>query len=165
MVIEYGVPIVNAIGAEPAAVEGVVTDNLIDITVCNNTRLAGDEAAGANRAEVSEDKNTLMIHVETCDGDVAINVNGVLLSLVGAGPGAITASVSNSGDVRLLNDETVVIRSVVDPLSDATVDVAKSLVLVRHTGEPPENDKAPAGKFMMVIEEAHADSFKEPVSI
>ena len=160
VVIEYGVPIANAIGDEPETVDGVVTDNLIDITVCNDTRLTGTEAAGANRAAVSKDKNTLMIHVETCTGDVAINVNGVLLSLVGAGPGAITASISNSGDVRLLNDETVVIRSVVDPLSDATVEVAKSLVLVRHTGEPPEDDKAPTGKFMMVIEEAHADSFK-----
>ena len=46
-----------------------------------------------------------------------------------------------------------------DPLSDETVDVAKKLELIRHTGSASANQKDPSGKFRLVVEEAHVDSF------
>ena len=161
VMIEYGVPITNAIGDAPTE-QGAV-DNAIEITVCGGDRLVGTEDETDNRASVSKDNMMLTIHVDQCAGEATtdvINIEGVLLSLVGSGADSITATVSNTGDVRLLNHEAAVIRSVVDPLTDDKVTVAKSLVLVRHTGSPPAVEKAPADKFMMVIEEAHVDSFE-----
>ena len=45
------------------------------------------------------------------------------------------------------------------PLNDDTVEVAKKLELIRHTGEPESGEKAPKGKFMLVVAEPHNDSF------
>ena len=164
VMIEYGVPITNEIGEEPDSGD----DTMINVSVCDTSgsgdellRLVGTESVGGNRASVSEDGSVLTIHVMKCQGDNAqISVENVRLSLVGSGADSITASVTNSGDVRLLNNEAFVIRSVVDPLGDDAVKVAKKLTLIRHTGKHPTDDKAPTGKFMFVVEEAHVDSFK-----
>ena len=72
---------------------------------------------------------------------------------------SVTASVSSTGDISILGNEQVVIRAVVDPLSDDTVDVAKKLALLNRTGEPVSTDKDPKGRFVLVIEEPHNDSF------
>ena len=159
--IDYGVPVTNDFSATADA-------NTIGVTVCSNVRLAaaaaGAAAGSGNRVSLSSDMETITIVVESCDddGDGAgvINVEGVLLSLVGSGAESITASVSTTGDVRLLNEGTaVVISSVVSPLNDDTVEVGKKLELIRHTGEPGSGDKAPKGKFVLVVAEPHNDSF------
>ena len=155
VMIEYGVPITNAVGDEPD--EGL--DNNINITVCDSTRLGGDEAETANRASVSKDGSVLTISIESCaTGDsVVIEVQGVLLSLVGSGAEAITATVTNTGDVRLLNNETQVIRSVVNPLSDDEVSVSP-ITVIRHDGSIEKNKTSDF--FNLVITEAHLDSFE-----
>ena len=89
------------------------------------------------------------------DGSV-IEVRGVLLSLVGSGQDSITATVTNTGDVRLLNNETQVIRSVVNPLSDDEVSVSP-ITVIRHDGSIADNKTD--DYFHLVIEEAHLDSF------
>ena len=161
VMIEYGVPITNAIGALPA---DDATDNNINITVCaENTRLAGDEDDGTdgttaeNRASVSKDGSILTINIVTCTAaNAAVEVRGVLLSLVGSGAESITATVTNTGDVRLLNNETQVIRSVVNPLSDDEISVS-AITVIRHDGSIDENKTDDF--FHLVIEEAHLDSF------
>ena len=53
----------------------------------------------------------------------SINVEGVLLSLVGSGASTVMATVTTTGDVRLPgggNNRVTVIDSVVDPLTDDT---------------------------------------------
>ena len=164
VMIEYGVPITNAVGPLPAAVEDVVTDNNINITICGTdpTRIMGDEADGTegttavNRASVSKDGSMLTISIESCGTDEVIEVRGVLLSLVGSGQDSITATVTNTGDVRLLSNETQVIRSVVDPLSDDEVSV-KPITVIRHSGDIADNKTD--DYFNLVIAEAHLDSF------
>ena len=163
--IDYGVPITN----DFSAVTSATTDDpleTITVTVCNTTRLKVEDPAETtgNRVSLSSDKETLTITIDDCDDDApsteVINVEGVLLSLVGSGAESITASISTSGDVRLLNEGTaVVISSVVSPLNDDTVEVDKKLELIRHTGEPGSDDKAPKGKFVLVVAEPHNDSF------
>ena len=151
LMIEYGVPITNAVG------DGETTpDNDINITVCAGTRLAGDEVDPDSRASVSKDGSMLTINVASCSGEEAIEIRGVLLSLVGSGADSITASVTNTGDVRLLNNETQVIRSVVDPLSDDEVSVS-AITVIRHDGSIADNKTEDF--FHLVIEEAHLDSF------
>ena len=160
--IDYGVPITNTVGR---ATTTTAADDEIAIRVCGeDLLLAGDEVVGedgANRATISSDMETLTIEVEMCTGDddTVISVSGVRLSLVGSGADDVTASVTGTGLISILGNEEVVIRSVVDPLSDDTVNVTKLLELVRHTGAPPSDEKAPEKKFRLVIEEPHNDSF------
>ena len=163
VVLEYGVPITNKVGASNAVPDMNIPDTNIEVVVCGTapgTRLMGNEIEGENRAAVSSNGKTLTVHVDECGADQSIQVKGVLLSLVGSGATSITASISNTGDVYLLNDEALVIRTVVNPLTDDTVKVSKKLILIRHTGDPGKTDKAPLGKFVLVIEEAHDDSFE-----
>ena len=139
--IDYGVPITNDFG-------DTGTLDTIAVTVCGAARLQIEDPVPetGNRVSLSADQETITITVEACNdnGTGVINVEGVLLSLVGSGAESITASVTTSGGVRLLNDgDTVVISSVVSPLNDDTVTVAKKLELIRHTGEPGSGDKAP----------------------
>ena len=89
----------------------------------------------------------------------SINVEGVLLSLVGSGASSVMATVTTTGDVRLPgggNNRVTVIDSVVDPLTDDNVEVGQKLTLTRHTGEPSDAKKT---VFHLVITEAHVDSF------
>ena len=140
VMIDYGVPITNAVGAA-VLVDSIPVDNNINITVCDGNRLAetDPDAVAANRASVSKDGSVLSINLETCSGVAAvIDVRGVLLSLVGSGQDSITASVTNTGDVRLLNNETQVIRAVVNPLSDDEVSVSP-ITVIRHDGSIDEN--------------------------
>ena len=88
--------------------------------------------------------------------DGVIEVKGVLLSLVGSGAESITATVTNTGSVRLVSNETQVIRSVVDPLSDDEVSVSP-ITVIRHDGSIDENKTD--DYFHLVITEAHLDSF------
>ena len=88
--------------------------------------------------------------------DGVIEVKGVLLSLVGSGAESITATITNTGDVRLVSNETQVIRSVVDPLSDDEVSVSP-ITVIRHDGSIDENKTD--DYFHLVITEAHLDSF------
>ena len=166
VMIEYGVPITNAVGPL-TEVGGVVTDNNIDITVCGEPnsliRLTGDEADGTvetapavNRASVSKDGSMLTIYVEECAKGRVIEVKDVLLSLVGSGAESITATITNTGDVRLVSNETQVIRSVVDPLSDDEVSVSP-ITVIRHDGSIDDNKTD--DYFHLVITEAHLDSF------
>ena len=156
VMIEYGVPITNAVG--PAA-DGDNPDNNINITVCDDNRLDGTtDNDTVNRASVSKDGSVLSISLETCAGVAAvIDVRGVLLSLVGTGQDSITATVTNTGDVRLLNNETQVIRSVVNPLSDDEVSVSP-ITVIRHDGSIETNKTSDF--FHLVITEAHLDSFE-----
>ena len=85
-----------------------------------------------------------------------IEVKGVLLSLVGSGAESITATITNTGDVRLVSNETQVIRSVVDPLSDDEISVSP-ITVIRHDGSIDENKTD--DYFHLVITEAHLDSF------
>ena len=152
--IEYGVPITNAVGPGP---DGTDPDNNINITVCNTTRLDGTtDDDTVNRASVSKDGSVLTISIESCAPDQVIEVRGVLLSLVGSGQDSITATVTNTGDVRLLSNETQVIRSVVDPLSDDEVSVSP-ITVIRHSGSIADNKTD--DYFNLVIAEAHLDSF------
>ena len=80
----------------------------------------------------------LTIYVEDCGEEGVIEVKGVLLSLVGSGAESITATVTNTGSVRLVSNETQVIRSVVDPLSDDEVSVSP-ITVIRHDGSIDEN--------------------------
>ncbi len=59
----------------------------------------------------------------------SINIEGVRLSLVGSGRDSITASVTGTGDVRLLGgaNTVTVMNSIVDELDDDGVDVATTL--------------------------------------
>ena len=87
----------------------------------------------------------------------SINIEGVRLSLVGSGRDNITASVTGTGDVRLLGgaNTLTVINSVVDELDDDGVDVATKLTLIRHTGDPAKT----VTKFKLLIEENTVRSF------
>ena len=77
------------------------------------------------------------------DVESSINIEGVRLSLVGSGRDNITASVSGTGDIRLLGgaNTVTVMNSIVDELDDDGVDVATTLTLIRHTGGPEKADE------------------------
>ena len=87
----------------------------------------------------------------------SINIEGVRLSLVGSGRDNITASVTGTGDVRLLGgaNTVTVMNSIVDELTDDGVDVATTLTLIRHTGDPGTS----ASKFKLLIKENTVRSF------
>ena len=158
VVIDYGVPIANDIGA---------ADNMIAVTVCGASVdvFDGNEADTENRASLSTDSETLTIHVMNCgiDDTQPINIDGVLLSLVGSGATSIEAGISATGGVRLSgggNARLTVIGSVVDPLTDDNVKAGQKLTLIRHTGEFASS--APGkNQFHLVITEAHNDSFAD----
>ena len=90
------------------------------------------------------DGNTITVTVADdngCAGTDSINVEGVRLSLVGSGRDNITASVTGTGDVRLLGgaNTVTVMNSIVDELDDDGVDVDTTLTLIRHTGDPEDS--------------------------
>ena len=77
------------------------------------------------------------------DGPHAINVDGVLLSLVGSGASSVMASVTATGAMRLpggVANRVTVIENVVDPLEDENVKVGQTLTLVRHTGKAAKDE-------------------------
>ena len=142
VLIDYGVPITNVVG------DG--TNNTIDVDIC------GEDGDNTN-TEI--DGNTITATVvanNTCGSGTSINVEGVLLSLVGSGRDNITASVTGTGDVRLLGgaNTVTVMNSIVDELTDAGVDVDTTLTLIRHTGDPEK-----ATKFKLLIKENTVRSF------
>ena len=144
VLIDYGVPITNAVG------DG--TDNTIDVDIC-------DAEGDATNTEI--DGNTITVTVidsNACESDDSINIEGVQLSLVGSGRDNITASVTGTGDVRLLGgaNTVTVMNSIVDELDDDGVDVATTLTLIRHTGDPEIETTT---KFKLLIEENTVRSF------
>ena len=160
VVFDYGVPITNDVGDAPGEVDNVTPpDNFISVTICGSTRAEGNELAEVDGTEI-----TITIdgdEIETCAVNMggSINVDGVLLSLVGSGATEVMVTASVSGDVRLggaNGNRATVIDSVVDPLSDAAVDVGQKLTLIRHSGDPADAKKT---QFHLVITEPHNDSF------
>ena len=123
----------------------------------DNTDTDENEAAA-----VDVDGSTITITVEVAAHAppvTSINVDGVLLSLVGSGASSVTASVTTTGDVRLPGggaNRVTVIENVVDPLEDENVKVGQEVTLVRHTGEPEADEPS---IFKLVITEPHNDSF------
>ena len=91
-----------------------------------------------------------------------INVDGVLLSLVGSGASSVMASVTATGAVRLpggVANRVTVIENVVDPLEDENVKVGQKLTLIRHEGEPKEDDPS---VFHLVITEPPSTPLMAP---
>ena len=76
---------------------------------------------------------------------------------MGSGLDSIPATVTSTGDIRLLGgaNTVTVMNSIVDELDDDGVDVATTLTLIRHTGEPDGDDT----KFKLLIEENTVRSF------
>ena len=153
VVISYGVPIENDVGAL------ATPDEAIDISICAGGRLAAD----ANEVAVNKARGTITITMGGADGGTcspnggAINVDNVLLNLVGSGLSSIDATIRGTGDVRTGNTTQAVISSIVDPLTDDDVDVGQQVTLIRHTGERASGDKK--SQFHLVITEPHVDSF------
>ena len=157
--IDFGVPITNTM---------TTTDNAITVEICD------EQADFTNNVAIDDDDGTITLTVagnvgEGTDASIAIsctdgnsiNVDGVLLSLVGSGATSIEATVSVTGDVRLggnSGNRVTVIDSVVDPLDDAAVKVGQTLKLIRHSGEPLDDAKT---QFHLVITEPHNDSFDD----
>ena len=122
-------------------------DGTIEITV------QGTDGVGADDS-VATPCNTDGANQATTD---SINIEGVLVSLVGSGATSVTVTVRGTGDVRLpggANSTATVIAAVVDPLTDDNVKVGQTLELIRHTGKP-----SGGSEFHLVITEAHKDSF------
>ena len=144
VLIDYGVPITNALDTADG--------NNIDVDICNQS---DNEVPG----NVEIEGNTITVTVEDdngCPGESSINVEGVRLSLVGSGLDNITASVTATGDVRLLGgaNTVTVMNSIVDELDDDGIDVAETLTLIRHTGDPEDETK-----FKLLIMENTVRSF------
>ena len=150
VVIDYGVPITNAVGNLDLEVNTMA--NEISVLICNNTP-AGNAAA----TKVSGNKITITVAASvTCGTDTRIDVSGVRLSLVGSGADTVTASVTATGGVRLTGSNRItVIDTIADELTDDGVTVKDKVTLVRHTGKP--DDKA---QFKLIIEENTVDAFK-----
>ena len=144
VLIDYGVPITNALDT--------ADDNNIDVDICDQPDVDVPD-------NVEIEGNTITITVEDgngCANNASINVEGVRLSLVGSGLDNITASVTATGDVRLLGgaNTVTVMNSIVDELDDDGIDVAETLTLIRHTGDPED-----AAKFKLLIMENTVRSF------
>jgi hypothetical protein len=155
VLIDYGVPITNAIGA-------ATVDNSIAVEICGEPREVADSA------DVDVEGNTITVTVADdtdCTANESINVEGVRLSLVGSGLDNITASVTATGDVRLLGgaNTVVVMNSIVDELTDDGIDVGKKLTLIRHTGVLDADSKSddPANKFKLLIMENTVRAFDD----
>jgi hypothetical protein len=144
--LDFGVPITNTLGDADA--------NGIVVEIC-------DAAGDAENTKIDADDGTITITTDSvscngADGNSAINVDGVRVSLVGSGLSSLEVSVNVSGDVRLGDKTATVIDAIVDPLTDEDVDVAEKVTVVRHTGEFDD----PANKrFKLVVTEPHNDSF------
>ena len=155
VVINYGVPITNTMTSVPPIV----------VEVC------GVETDIGRNVEIDDEDGTIEIMVlgragtegtdpplaTPCDDGDSINVEGVLVSLVGSGATSVTATVTGTEDVRLpsgSNSTATVITAVVDPLIDDNVEAGETLELIRHTGKP-----SGGSEFHLVITEAHKDSF------
>ena len=174
VVIDYGVPITNTMMTD---LDGTVDSNTttpgrIIVDICGET----DDIA--NNVDIDDEEGTITIRVlgdddtrDTTDTgddrvatvcantptqDASINIEGVLVSLVGSGATSVTATVRGTGDVRLPGGTATatVISAVVDPLIDDNVN-ADALELIRHTGKPSGSGT----EFHLVITEAHNDSF------
>ena len=150
-VIDYGVPITNDVGV-----------GAIEVEICG---MASTIDAVAAAVDVDQDDGIITITVDgsvtpcAASGEVSINVEGVMVSLVGSGATSVTATVSGRDDVRLPGgavNSAIVITNVVDPLTDDNVNVprGKKVELIRHTGIP-----SGTAVFTLVITEAHDDSF------
>ena len=157
VLIDYGVPITNAVGAAPLTASGVTPpDNNISVSICREN---DERETTATNAAVEGNTITITVAEDNVCGETAsINIEGVQLSLVGSGRDNITASVTGTGDVRLLGgaNTVTVMNSIVDELDDDGVDVDTTLTLIRHTGDP-EDEKVT--KFKLLIEENTVRSF------
>ena len=161
VVIDYGVPITNELGEKPQPISGVdQPDPFIGVTICGGNRVDGIALAEVDDTEITITINGTQVSTcSTAGAGGSINVDGVLLSLVGSGATEVMATVSVSGDVRLggaNGNRATVIDSVVDPLTDADVKVGQKLTLIRHSGDPADATKT---QFHLVITEPHNDSF------
>ena len=152
VVIDYGVPITNAVAT-------TATDSNpspIRVNICDlNNSVTATQAEAVAVVSGSTITITADDDCATANTDV-INIDNVRLSLVGSGGDSIEASVSPTGDIRLLSGGGLfpVIRSIIDPLSDDDV-TADEATLVRHTGSPTGRDNA----FKLVITEPTVDAF------
>ena len=90
------------------------------------------------------------------DENDVIDLSGVRLSLVGSGRDSVEASVTSTGNIRLLGGAATVtvMNSVVDELTDGGIEVVDTLTLIRHTGAPDD-----ATKFKLFITENTVRSF------
>ena len=161
--ITYGARIDNDI-----AVDGDTPGTDIAIRVCSNEFV--DRASMADvstpsrpttqplKAMVNDNRITIRLAGSTCNNMAAvIDVSGVRLALAGEGQDSITANVRGGGAVRLVGDtEFLVIRSIVDELTDAGVKVKPGVTLIRHTGAPKGD-----GKFKLMLTENAVDSFTD----
>ena len=153
--ITYGARIDNDI-----AVDGATPGTDIAIRVCSNDFVDRIDTATVStptspttqplKAMVNGDKITVRLAGSTCNTDAAvIDVSGVRLALAGEGQDDITANVRGGGAVRLVGaTEFLVIRSIVDELTDAGVKVKPAVTLIRHTGAPKSD-----GKFKLMLTE------------
>ena len=162
VVIDYGADITNAV--DPTADMDGITVNIcsVDVVPMDVADTPTNEAA---MAVVNGSTLTISLDGKTCndtsDANARINVDGVLLSLVGSGASSVMASVTATGAVRLpggVANRVTVIENVVDPLEDENVKVGQTLTLVRHTGKAAKDDPT---EFKLVITEAHIDSFDD----
>ena len=160
MVIDYGVPITNAVGGAPVPTDdGTPLDNSISVLICSTA--ANDRETTDANAKVDGNMITITVPAATActvnNTSGAIDVSGVRLSLVGSGLDSVPASVTSTGDIRLLGgaNTVTVINSVVDELTDAGIEVVKGLTLIRHTGllDDDSKDDAPANQFKLLIME------------
>ena len=155
IVIDYGVPITNAVANEATD----ANPNPISVAICPaNTGDPTYVTATAAETVAVVSGNTITITASTdCDtvNDV-INIDNVRLSLVGSGLDSIEASVAATGDVRLLTGggRFPVISTIGDPLGDDDVE-ADEATLIRHTGNPDGRDNM----FKLVITEPTVDAF------
>ena len=165
VMIDYGVPITNTITTDLNGTESGEPGRIL-VEICDTS---GDLS---NNIAIDAEDGTIEITVmgtagtgdnppiaTTCSGTGdggRINVEGVLVSLVGSGATSVTATVRGTGDVRLPGGTAIatVIAAVVDPLTDDNVKVGETLELIRHTGKP-----SGGAEFHLVITEAHKDSF------
>jgi hypothetical protein len=150
VIIDYGVPITNAVNATGAATADT-TD--IEVNICG-------APITATSAVVTKNTITVTVAAAGCgddggDAGDAIDVSGVRLSLAGSGQTGIVATVSSTGGVRLPSgsNQVSVINSIVDELVDDGV-TAETLTLIRHTGSPEDGEY-----FKLLIEENAVDSF------
>ncbi len=144
--IDFGVPVTNAIDDGDAD----TTDNGFTVMICDV------DGAAAN---TKVDGNTITLTVlatNACDTSAVIDLDNVRLSLVGSGRDSVEASVTSTGDVRLLGGavSVTVVNSVVDELTDDGIEVVDTLTLIRHTGRPDD-----AKKFKLLIMENTVRSF------
>ena len=150
VIIDYGVPITNAVNSTNDATLLDTTD--IEVNICGTDKTA-------TSAVVTKNTITVTVPSDACQTEetAVIDVSDVRLSLAGSGQTAIVATVSSTGGVRLPSgsNQVSVINSIVDELVDDGVTV-ETLTLIRHTGSPEEGEY-----FKLFIEENAVDSFED----